>query len=258
MWDRKDLKAKGKIAFKANYWRSVLVAFLATALTSSGSSAGANNASKQVVNNGTFDPNSTGLTNGQMMLVLGSVAGIVIVAIIIVIALDIFVINPLTVGCDNFFLMNRKNPSTDLSSLERGFKPSYKPVVKTIFMRDLFITLWTLVFIIPGIIKALEYRLVPYIVSENPDIDYKEALQRSKDLMYGNKWKAFVLDLSFIGWIILGCMTLGLLNLFYVQPYMNATNAELYVALAHPEESNTVLKYEGMGEDVKTVEFEVE
>ena len=83
----------------------------------------------------------------------------------------------------------------------------------------------------PGIIKAYEYRMIPYILAENPDIDTKEAFARSKEMMTGNKWDAFVLDLSFLGWILLSVCTCGILAIFWVNPYMYMTDAELYVAL---------------------------
>ncbi|MBQ4270631.1 MAG: DUF975 family protein, partial [Clostridiales bacterium] len=72
----------------------------------------------------------------------------------------------------------------------------------------------------------------PYIMSEDPTMNYKDALAESKRLMTGNKWKAFVLDLSFIGWDILSVFTFGLLSTFYVAPYKLSTRAALYKELA--------------------------
>ena len=100
-------------------------------------------------------------------------------------------------------------------------------------MTELFIWLWSLLFVIPGIIKEYEYRLVPYIVSENPTISYKDAQAESKKLMKGNKWKTFILDLSFIGWDILSAFTLGMLEIFFVGPYKASTEAALYETLKY-------------------------
>ena len=100
-------------------------------------------------------------------------------------------------------------------------------------MRDLFIVLWSFLLIIPGIVKSYEYRLVPYIMSEDPELDYKEALAQSKALMKGQKWRTFVLDLSFIGWEILSAFTCGILSLFFVTPYRCSTEAALYEALRY-------------------------
>lgn len=253
MWNRKDLKMKGKIAFKANYWKSVLVALLAMIMTAGGSAA----SSRQGFNSATEQGNG-GMTGPESLVIAGIIIVTVIIVAIITVAITVFLLNPLKVGCDNFFLSNRRDPSTELDALSFGFKSHYKNVVKVSFMRDLYVFLWTLLFIIPGIIKAYEYRMVSYILTENPNIDYKDALQQSKDMMYGHKMNAFVLDLSFIGWLILGALTFGLLDLFYVNPYIQATNAELYVALAHPEESNNVVQFKDAAAEPTVVEFDVE
>ena len=99
------------------------------------------------------------------------------------------------------------------------------------FFRDLYTILWTLLFIIPGIVKAYEYRMIPYILSEDPNMDKNEVFAMSKQMMTGNKWKAFVLDLSFILWDILGACTCGILHIFYIEPYKRLTDAGLYQAL---------------------------
>lgn len=97
------------------------------------------------------------------------------------------------------------------------------------FLMQLYIFLWSLLFIIPGVIKSYEYMMVPYILAENPGMDRKEAFAISKRMMDGQKWAAFVLELSFLGWIILGVVTCGLLGIFWIQPYINATMTELYM-----------------------------
>jgi uncharacterized membrane protein len=100
------------------------------------------------------------------------------------------------------------------------------------FKRTLFTTLWSLLFVIPGIIKGYEYRMIPYLMAENPDLSSEEAFALSKQMMNGQKWDAFVLDLSFIGWDILAGFTFGILSALYVQPYKNLTNAALYEELS--------------------------
>lgn len=99
------------------------------------------------------------------------------------------------------------------------------------FFRTLFTFLWSLLFIIPGIVKSYEYMMIPFILADEPTISRKEAFARSKAMMLGNKWNAFVLDLSFLGWLILACFTLGILNIFFVNPYMYLSHAELYHSL---------------------------
>lgn len=88
-------------------------------------------------------------------------------------------------------------------------------------------------FIIPGIVKSYEYQMIPYLLADNPQMTKEEAFAESKRMMQGQKWNAFVLDLSFIGWDILSGMTMGILGIFYVQPYKDGTHAALYEALRY-------------------------
>ena len=106
-----------------------------------------------------------------------------------------------------------------------------KNTIITMFTMEIFINLWSLLLIVPGVIKSYEYRMIPYILSENPNISRKRAFEISKNMMNGNKWDTFILDLSFIGWNLLSLLTLGILSIFYVNPYVESTNAELYAYL---------------------------
>lgn len=94
----------------------------------------------------------------------------------------------------------------------------------------LFIFLWSLLFIVPGIIKTYSYKMTFFIFRDNPDISFNEARKRSVKLMKGNKWKFFCLQFSFTGWYILCFMTFGILYL-WVKPYINTAYAEFYQSL---------------------------
>ena len=122
------------------------------------------------------------------------------------------------------------------SNVVFAFDHSYKNIARTMFLRDLYIVLWSLLFVIPGIIKSYEYRMIPYILADNPEMPTEEVFAESKRLMSGNKWKAFVLDFSFIGWQLLSILTCGILSIFYVDPYQYSTNAALYEALKYGTE----------------------
>ena len=185
-------------------------------------------------NGNEIDVNETDVAFGIAIfsIVALTVFAIVLVASAVGIAVDVLLINPVEFGCRNFFRRNLDEPAK-LSSLTFAFDKNYKNAVKTAFFKDLFIWLWSLLFVIPGIIKAYEYRLVPYIFAENPDMKYSDILAESSKLMKGNKWKTFVLDLSFIGWELLSLCTCGLLSVFYVDPYKLQTDAALYEALKY-------------------------
>lgn len=92
-------------------------------------------------------------------------------------------------------------------------------------LMTLFTFLWSLLFLIPGIVKAYSYALTPYILAKYPGIPAKEALKLSMKIMDGRKWELFVLHLSFIGWGILSALTFGILAIFFVSPYFMITTA---------------------------------
>lgn len=221
MWNRVELKTNAKEILKAKYWKAVLVAFIASALTgaSSYTSAGGSN----------NDEIGDLLTSFSPQLII-AIVGIIAFSALIGIAISIFLENPLLIGCYKFFI-NCKKDGENLNDIVMTFKNGYMNVVLTEFLRGLFTFLWSLLFVIPGIIKGYEYMLIPYLLADNPQMDREEAFAKSKEMMDGNKWKAFVLDLSFFGWGLLSACTCGILYIFYVGPYIHLTKAELYHAL---------------------------
>lgn len=98
-------------------------------------------------------------------------------------------------------------------------------------LRSIFIALWTMLFIIPGIIAAYRYAMAPFILLENPSMKPKEAITASKEMMRGRKFELFCLDLSFIGWSILSALTMGI-GYLWLNPYMNAAYAAFYRQLS--------------------------
>lgn len=98
------------------------------------------------------------------------------------------------------------------------------------FLTTLFILLWSLLLVIPGIVKSFSYMLTPYILLDNPQMPVMAAIDESRRLMHGNKWRAFFLGLSFIGWWLLGILTLGLLY-FWLVPYQSITMGAFYRAV---------------------------
>lgn len=150
---------------------------------------------------------------------------------ILSLAFSIFIANPLIVALRRYFIKARKKQSTKINVVLDIFKKeSWIRVAITMLLKDIFTILWFLT-IIGGFIKMYEYAMIPYILGDNPKAKWKETFKLSKQMMKGNKWKLFVLDLSFIGWEILSLFTFGLLNIFYVNPYKVATNVELYEVL---------------------------
>lgn len=173
-------------------------------------------------------------------IIVGMVIGLVVIAMLIGCALSILIFKPLQVGCKKFFA-NADRGTEDLADIGSSFKSGvWGNTVKVMFLQSLYISLWTLLFIVPGIIKAYEYMMVPYILADHPDWTSAEIFAKSKEMMTGNKWNAFVLGLSFIGWRILAVITLGLLNIFYVNPYYDLTEAQLYATLKYTYDNEAV------------------
>ena len=160
----------------------------------------------------------------------GLLSLIAIAVAVCVLLFGVFVGNVLEVGGKKFFILNQ-NGRPGMGAMLEGFRSGhYGNLVLTMFLRDLFIFLWSLLLFVPGIIKYYEYLMVPYILSENPGMNREEAFLISRQMMNGQKWETFVLDLSYLGWYILSAFTCGLLAIFYVNPYKEATFAELYAA----------------------------
>lgn len=233
MYDRKELKAKAKAAFTANYWKSVGVAFIMMLIT--GTTFG--------VSSRTTTDSATEAANAQsvdelvkifqerpeiLALVAGAIFTIILATILISTLIDTFLTNPLEKGCKTFFLRNSDDSTAGFEEVKKGFGPDYMRTVKTLFLKDLYIFLWSLLLIIPGMIKTYEYSQVHYILAEDPDISPKDALLKSKEMMNGHKKEAFVFDLSFILWDLLSVATFGLAHVFYVGPYEKAADAEYY------------------------------
>lgn len=245
MWTRAELKDRAKVALSQDYWKLVLVGIIASIIGSGHNSSVEYNISEEA------SPDLLS-TLGAM---LPAIAGIAFVGIIVGILVSIFIINPLEVGTKRFFVKSLTE-NTEIKELLFAFDHGYTNVAKILFIRNLKIFLWSLLFIIPGIVKSYEYRMIPYLLAENPELTQEEVFRLSRQMMDEQKLEAFVLDWSFLGWDLLSGLTVGLVGTFYVQPYVNLTNAALYDTLSanhgHParataaqrEWNNTYTGYE--------------
>lgn len=222
MWSRVELKTRAKEVLKNNYWKAFLVSLvilLGGGSTSNGRSS---------VNSNDVSWNM-GPENFDFGIIAG-VIGIVLIIVIFIGLLRVFLGYILEVGGRKYFIAAAKDCS-DLNYLGFGFeKTKYIEIIKTMFYKGVLVFLWTLLLIIPGIVKNYAYRMVPYILADNPSIGYKRAIELSNDMTMGHKFDIWVLDLSFLGWYFLGALAFGIGTLF-VRPYDNATNAELYLVL---------------------------
>ena len=243
MWTRRELKENARTALKLYYWWGFLVCFIAGLLGGSsggglninlggtGSSSGSYGSSS-----GSGGSSGGGFVSPEAEALLALLVAVGLVVILVAVAAGIcfaaFVSNVVQVGKLNFFLESRyQGASAGVGRLFFGFsKGKYLNIVKTMFLKGLFEGLWTLLLIIPGIIKHYEYYMVPYLLADEPTLDRKEAFRLSKEMMHGNKFDTWVLELSFIGWYLLGTLAC-FIGVLFVNPYAEATYAELYLRL---------------------------
>lgn len=234
MWTREQLKENAKQVLSRTYWIGFVVCLIYMVL--SGGYAGGNVTLKN--SNNVKDI----VISPQTLPILFFSMAIALFIFGIAIVYSIFVAGPLSVGLNYYFIKSREDEAK-ISYLFYGFTcGNYINIVKGMFLRNLYLFLWSLLFIIPGIIKSYEYYFVSYLLAENPNMEIKEAFEISKKMTSGSKWNIFVLQLSFLGWILLVFLLvfilmfipfLGILGGFLVLfliPYMQATFAELYIA----------------------------
>ncbi len=210
MWTRRELKTRAKAELKNYYWAAVGFLILAIILS--------------VI---------IGLIPLPLHVILFFIPIIGWACSGIIIGLiNTFLIAPISVGEFSYFTRNEEAPrSAKLGELFHCFHGGrYGTAVSCMFFKWLFESLWSLLLVIPGIVKSYQYRMVPYLAAEYPEKGRKEIFELSRQMMDGNKWNVFVLDLSFILWYILCAFTFGLGFIFF-NPYFCATNAELYLKL---------------------------
>lgn len=227
MWSGSDLKERARAVLQGPvYWKAVLVGFILMVVGgiggSGGSSAGGSSSSSS----------GGGGDVGIAIVILIVVLVVAVIAAVISLVISAFVTNPMKVGCSRFFTIACIQNDANVNEIGIGFKSGrYMNVVKSMFSVTLEVFLWSLLLIIPGIIKQYEYKMVPYILAENPDMSGSEAKELSKRMMEGEKMNAFWLDFSFIGWWLVAGITCMLAGIFWVVPYYSLTQAELYLVL---------------------------
>lgn len=123
--------------------------------------------------------------------------------------------------------LDRDGKKPQIESIFTVYRDNFAKSFLVTFLVVLFVSLWSILLVIPGIIMAYAYSMAIYISNDNPELTSMEAIKKSRELMKGHKWDLFVLDLSFIGWIILAIFTFGI-GIFFLQPYIDTAHAEFY------------------------------
>lgn len=228
MWTRALLKQNAKDVLSQTYWRVLLVCAVGLLLTGE----------LDVSFGQTVSDPASGLSIEASGLLFGSLLGLlvslgVLIGFLLLVLLaagwGIFFCAVLDVGWKRYMIRNRGG-SPGFTTLFSAFDSHYWNVVSGQFYVTLRVFLFSLLLVIPGIVKGYEYSLVPYLLAENPELPPRRAAELSSLATSGEKWKLFLLDLSFIGWRLLGTLLFGV-GIVFVEPYYQATWAELYAAL---------------------------
>lgn len=242
MWSRAELKENAKFVLRRSYWVCFLVCLAVTLISGNLSSSGSQVSHTadglqdgwqagvsgfllpyfQWNNIDLFDMHPLGWFTGGMFLMIA------LIALIVSLALSLFVFNPLKVGKVRYFIRN-VNEEASFSDVWSVFTDgNYLNIVKVMLVKDVKLFLWTLLLIIPGIYKGYQYQMIPYILAEDSATSMEDCFDKTKMMTQYQKFDIFVLDLSFIGWYFLGGLFFGIGGIF-VDPYKTATDVELYL-----------------------------
>lgn len=247
MWSRDTIKNYAKSFLREHYWKAFVVCLIALVVTGGASSNNSNNKStndnflnenqiiRDIQNNSFIESDNFVVRNTGRFLrntplryfILGTLPMMFFIFGIILITVGFAV----EVGVTRFFLEGFKGNASISNVVSTFNSREYWTIVKTQFLRKFYNVLWTLLLVIPGIIKHYEYSMVPYILAEEPDLGPNDIITRSRDITRGHKLDMLILDISFLGWYILGGFFCGV-GIVFVNPYREATYAKLYNVLS--------------------------
>lgn len=142
----------------------------------------------------------------------------------------LIVAGPLTYGVHGITLACARGFSWKIEHLFKGFTKAFGESIILNLLQSVFIFLWSMLFVIPGIVKTYSYAMSYYIANDNPGLSANECITKSREMMRGHKWQLFCLDLSFVGWYIIGSLCFGLGTLLVV-PYHEVARANFYAEL---------------------------
>ncbi|TMV46238.1 DUF975 family protein [Paenibacillus mesophilus] len=230
MWTRKELKERAWQSLRATYWKAFLVSLLLALIGGGLPSCSWNSGGERGFDGDTGSIFGSGEDIGIWVTIIVILVLIGIFVVIAAFAFQVLLVSPLIVGIRQYFKQAAQD-DVNMNYIGYAFaKNNYWSVVKGMLWKDFLNFLWYLLLLVPGFVKFYSYSLVPYLLADNPRIGTKRAVELSRKMMHEQKWRTFVLDLSFIGWFLLGMLAL-LLGILFVLPYFNATKAELYITL---------------------------
>ena len=219
MFDRVTYKENAKVVLKRNYWSCFIVTLLVALISGIGST----------FLNIEYRVEQLELSVEQFNRFMSVAGPWITLAGIIGAIISLFVVDMLKIGQARFFIDARHGEYRP-ESLFMVYKSGYFwNCVFVTFMKNLYVFLWSLLFVIPGIIAGYRYYFVEYILADQPDLGKDEALALSAEMTDGIKMDLFIMELSFFGWSLLDLITFNLAH-YFIAPYKQATYAEAYAA----------------------------
>ncbi|MHB1454757.1 MAG: DUF975 family protein [Saccharofermentanales bacterium] len=250
MWERSDLKQRAKAVLKKDYWKAFLISFViafAAGGTSGSGTAGSGVQFRMDDNDNFFTKLANFDFDWATIVAISGIVGIVIMTMVLFgIAIRVFLGYPLEVGGRRYFIQTAQETEANGYFAFVFQSGHYMNVVVSMILKDVQLFLWTLLFIIPGIIKSFSYRMVPYILAQNPTIGAKRAIELSRQMTRGSKFNIFILDISFFWWYMLGLLACCI-GVIFVRPYVDMTMAELYIDLSKNALANGFCTPEELG-----------
>ncbi len=232
MWTRDELKSNAKFVLKKNYFY-VLGFYLVYLLLSGNFITIIQNINEQTHYFNEYSIRisfDTAFYINDFPIPYPWIYGFGLLAILLAVVsilFNIFISSPLEIGYQRFYLMNRDIMPSFKTLFFSFTNAEYLNIVKIQLLRNLKIILWSFLFVIPGIVKAYEYSMIPFLLAENPSLSSERAFALSREMTNGQKLNMWILKLSFIGWYLLG--SLLIIGKVFVDVYLVATFTELYV-----------------------------
>ena len=221
--DRVRIKERAKLLLKKNQGACIAVTFIVLLLGGTYGNGGASISLSSSGGSITLAAEELPPEIAIMYLVT------ILFTIVASFALSAFLGSQVKSGSCRYFLKYRKNHPVEIGEIFKCYSDkTFLNIAKVTFIKDIQIFLWSLLCVIPGIIKMYEYYAVPYILAVNPTMDYKRALDLSKKIMNGHKLELFELGISFMGWYLLSAFTCGILAIVYVSPYYLIAETEFF------------------------------
>jgi uncharacterized membrane protein len=217
-----DFRASARKALSGKWWEAVAAGLLAALLGATGSSVPSFSFSVPTSTGGTGSPTIPEEELAIIMTIFGIAFGIVAV-----VGIALFILGSIVMpGYAKFNLDLIDGEKPRIGTLFNYFS-KWKNALGANLLRTVYTFLWSLLFFIPGIIASYNYAMVPYIVAEDPYLSPREALAKSKEMMYGNRMRLFCLHFSFFGWMLLSVLSCGI-GSFWLLPYQQAAIADFY------------------------------